>query len=406
MLTIKNVKGLDLEIRDHQVAGEDDTVFDAEGRLLLLPALIDTHVHVRDFEQKDKEDWESMARACIAGGVTTIFDMPNNQPPCTTEAALERKISEIESTLKRIAIPLHYRLYFGADKDHLDELGHVKDRIIGLKIYMGQSTGGLVMDEKPFIEKAFQLAAQENVMIAVHAEDEEIMCNNKARFATEKNPAVHSKIRDRQAAIKATAFALECAEKYNCQLNICHVSTKEEIALIRDAKKNELLVYCEVTPHHLFFDEHDYDKWGTLIQVNPPVRTKDDHQALWEAINDGTVDFIATDHAPHLLDEKKKEYGQAPSGIPSIELMLPLMLDACSQGKMTLDRLVTLTRINQEQIFNLERNEDVVLVDLELEKKVSNQQLKTKCGWSPYEGRILKGWPVYTILNGKMYPCQ
>jgi dihydroorotase len=405
MITIRNVRGLDDSVRDFTIDSDEDQVIDAEGRLVLLPALVDTHVHFRTPGHEHKEDWKTAAAACVRGGVTRVFDMPNNNPPCTTEKALYEKKNLIDAQLKEAGIPLRYNLYFGADSSTLEQLAKVRKEVIGLKIYMGSSTGGLVMDDESSLDRAFQLAAQENVLVAVHAEDEEILKANAEAYKGQTDPSVHSKVRDREAAIRATEHAIRLAEKYDAQLLICHVSTAEELELIRQAKKRGLLVYAEVCTHHLFLSEGDYKHLQSYLLVNPPVRTVADQEALWRGINDGTVDFIGTDHAPHTIDEKEQPYGKAPSGLPGVETLLPLLLNAAHNKKVSLDRIVSLTHVNAEQIFSLERNQDFVLVDLEMEKAVSNADLKTKCRWSPYDGMVLKGWPVYTILEGKVYSC-
>lgn len=405
MITIKDVKTINGEIGEVTIESEESSFIDAKKRLILLPALIDPHVHFRTPGAEYKEDWISGAKAAISGGVTRVFDMPNNDPACVTEEALEKKIELIDSQLAEAEIPLRYNLYFGADKNNLNAIGKVKNSVIGLKIYMGSTTGGLVMDDQEALSSAFRIAAQDNLIVAVHAEDEGILEQNKTTYADSKDPSIHSKIRSRDAAIKATEMAISLAEKYNTQLLICHLSTKEELELVRDAKNNGLLVYAEVTPHHLFLCEKDYDHLKSLAVVNPPLRTKKDQEALWEGIHDGTIDFIGSDHAPHTVEEKSQPYGQAPAGFPGIETTLPLLLNAYNEKKISLEKIVELTHINIEQIFGLERNHDYVLIDPDFEKEIKMSKLKTKCGWSPYAGLRLKGWPIYTILKGRVFHC-
>lgn len=405
MLTIKNVKMLDGTVGEKTLESEKSFLLDGEGRLLLMPALTDPHVHSREPGHEYKEGFRSLAKAAVRGGITRIFDMPNNDPPCTTKENFFAKEKLVEKQLEKGGIPLRVHLYFGADEKHLDDLGAVKERAIGLKIYMGSSTGGLTMARREALERAFQLAAQYGKIVAVHAEDEAIMRRNREKFGATKEPSMHSKIRGREAAIAATKEAIELAEKYGAELLICHTSTEEEIELIREAKRQEILVYCEVSPHHLFLDESDYDRLHTLALVNPPLRAARDREALWQAIDDDIVDFIGTDHAPHTLEEKMLPYGEAPSGMPGVETLLPLLLNACSEKRISLEKIVRLTSINIEQIYGLNRTNDFVLVDLELTKEVKVSELKTKCGWSPYAGMRLKGWPVYTVLKGKVYPC-
>jgi dihydroorotase len=403
MITIKNVKGLDNQIHTYTQKSEQDIEIDVQGKLTLLPGLIDCHVHCRTPGAEHKEDWMTAAKAAIGGGFTTIFDMPNNDPACCTKESFEEKKKLIDSQLKKVGIPLRYELWFGAHRNFLDEIGKVKNEIIGVKIYMGSSTGTLLMNDPAALEKTFQTTAQRNLIVAVHAEDEDILAERKAKFANETDPSVHSKIRDRSAAIKATKEALALAEKYGTVVYFCHVSTEDELNLIREAKKNELLVFAEVTPHHLFLTEDDYAKWGTKVQMNPPLRTKRDQQALWEGIKDGTVDTIGSDHAPHTLEEKNLPYGKAPSGVPGLETTLPLLLNAHHEGKISIEKIIELMRTNPMNIFDLEQNNDIVLVDLDRTAEMKDEFLNTKCKWSPFTGRILRGWPVYTIVNGKLF---
>lgn len=402
MITLKNVRTPDGKVQTTHLKSSDDIELDCTG-LTLLPALIDAHVHFRTPGAEYKENWVTGAQASIAGGTTTVFDMPNNNPSCITKEQLDAKKELIDAQLATAGIPLRYELFLGADQNHLDEIGKLKDQIIGLKIYMGSSTGDLLMTDEAALERAIQIAAMEEIIVAVHAEDEGIIQEKKQAHAGIQDPAVHSHIRDRSAAIKAVKQAIDLTEKYSGQLYILHVSTKEEVDLIRDAKKRELLIYAETTPHHLFLSEDDYQKWGAKVQMNPPLRTKEDQDALWKGIHDGTIDSIGSDHAPHTLEEKAKPYPQSPSGVPGVETTLPLLLNACNEGKISLDQIIMLCRRNIELIYDLEHNSDVVLVNLEKTKEVKDSELKTKCGWSPFSGRILKGWPVYTILKGKVF---
>lgn len=405
MIILKNIKTIDGTLITKNIHSTIDRTLDGEGKLTLMPALIDPHVHFRVPGAEYKEDWKSGAKAAIAGGVTTVFDMPNNIPSCCTKERLLEKQSLIDKQLADVKIPLRYHLYLGADENHLAEIPLSKDLIIGIKVFMGSSTGELVMEKEASLDRVFQLAAQQNLIVSVHAENEKLIKRNQELFVDQTDPSIHSKIRSREVAIEATAQAIRLAEKYNTQLFILHVSTKEEMDLIRDAKRNELLVYAEVTPHHLFLTDEDYAIWGVKVQMNPPLRTRKDQEALWEAIHDGTVDTIGSDHAPHILEEKRLPYGKSPSGVPGIETTLPLLLNAYHEQKISLEKIIYLTRLNIENIFELEPTEDFILVDLEKTQEVQDKLLKTKCGWSPFTGRILKGWPIYTILKGQIYSC-
>lgn len=403
MLKIKNVKKLDGTVADVEIESDKESLLDAKGRWLLMPALIDPHVHFRVPGHAYKEDWMTGAKAAIAGGVTSVFDMPNTTPPPVTPETVRQKMGLIDSHLKHADIPLRYHLWLGADKEHLSRISESKDLVVGIKVYMGSTTGGLLMDDPAAIEQVFKIAGENHMIVAVHAEDEEVMQKLKAKHLGATDPAVHSKIRHREAAIVAVKQAIALAEKFRTKLYIAHVSTLDELELIRQAKKKNIQVYAEVTPHHLHLTQEHYSTHGTLVQMNPPVRTQDDIEALWEGIADGTIDTIGSDHAPHTLDEKKRPYGKAPSGVPGVEMILPLLLNAYHRGKISLEKIVELTSTNPKKLFGIKDNDDAVLVDIDLEKTVSNLQVKSKCGWTPYADMKLKGWPIYTILRGEIY---
>jgi len=410
MIFVKNVQDIHGKEVDVEIPGPIDRTIDGAG-LTLLPALIDAHVHFRQPGEGHKEDWGSAAQAAVRGGVTTVIDMPNNRPPCITLQALEEKKKMVEQQLEKVDIPLHHYFYMGAHKDHLSDLAKVKGKVVGIKVFMGSSTGGMLIEEEDVLETIFRIGAEQDLPIAVHAEDEKIIKWNRLIYADYHETNTHSKIRSREAAIIATRHAIDLARKFNTKLVILHMSTKEEMQIVREAKKEGVKIKIEVVPHHLFLTDEDYEALGTKGVMNPPLRSKEDRDALWEGINDGTVDFINTDHAPHTLEEKDLPYGKCPAGVPSIELYLPLLLNACRERMISLERIVQLTRVNSEEFLGLPPNDDWVLVDLNLEREVRDQDLKTKCQWSPYHGRVLKGWPVYTICNGNIYeqrkqPCR
>lgn len=384
---------------------EERHVVHAEN-LTLLPALIDPHVHFRVPGAEHKETWESAARAAIAGGVTTVIDMPNNIPSCCTKERFDEKKLLIDSQLEKARIPLRYFLYLGADERHLDEMVELKDRIAGLKIYMGTSTGDLLIKDKKVLEKAFQLAAENDILVTVHAEDEELLRKKEKEHAGDLRAEVHSLIRTPEIAAEAVKTAILLAEKYRTRLYIAHVSTKEELTLIRKAKDQGLEVFAEACPHHLFLTDLVYQTLGTKALVNPPLRSQEEVQALWQAIQDRVIDTIATDHAPHTLEEKMKPFGEAPSGFASIEIYLPLLLNAYHQQKLSLEQIISLTHTRPQEIFRLPPNEDIVLVDLEKVQRVDDEHLHTKAKWSPYHGWMLKGWPRYTILAGRLFDVQ
>jgi dihydroorotase len=404
MIYLKGVKTMDGDSIDKHIASSTSREIDARG-LTLLPALIDPHVHFRTPGFEHKENWQSAAKAAIYGGITTVFDMPNTMPATITLERVQEKKALIDEQLKKVGIPLHYGLYLGADKLHFDEIHRCKDLIVGLKLFMGSSTGDLLMDDESSLHAIFSLAASHDLLLAVHAEDEALIQERKKLYEP-NHPRAHSQIRNEEVALRATQTAIELARIYKTRLYLLHIGTKQEVEAIKKAKEAGVTVYAETTPHHLFLTTDAYETLGTRVQMNPPIRTQEHLDALWQAIREGVIDTIGSDHAPHTLEEKAKPYGVAPSGIPGVETTLPLLLTATHQGKIDIRTIVRLMRDNVQRIFRLPPNEDYILIDMHKTKTVNNGQLKTKCGWSPYAGWALQGWPVYTILQGHVYALE
>jgi dihydroorotase len=402
MIEMKRIQTTDGHRIDCFIPAEENRTIDAY-HLMLFPALIDPHVHFRVPGADYKEDWTTASKAAIRGGVTTVLDMPNNIPSCSTIFALEAKEELIQKQLQSANIPLRHYLYLGADKRHLQEIPQLRERVVGLKIYMGSSTGELLVDDPLALFDAFQICAENDLIVVVHAEDESLLRSRMNLFSGRTDPAVHSEIRSPEVAAIAVEQAIRLAEKTKARLYIAHVSSSAEIELIRAAKKQGIKVYAEATPHHLFLDDSAYETLGTLALVNPPLRSKKEQDALWEAIHDETIDTIGTDHAPHTLEEKQKPYGSAPSGFPSIEFYLPLLLNAHAENKISLEQIVSLTHTRPQEIFRLPINDDIVAVDLQLERTIETSMIRSKAGWSPYIGRTLKGWPMYTVCKSRLY---
>ncbi|MFT5318958.1 MAG: dihydroorotase [Chlamydiales bacterium] len=402
MIRIENVLDIKGVQQTVTIKSNEDIIIDGQG-LTFLPGLTDPHVHFRTPGAEYKENWETGAAAAIAGGVTRVFDMPNTSPVTTTVQRLAEKKAIINGQLDKVGIPLRYGLYFGGDRNQMAQIPLAKGQVVGIKVFMGASTGDLLVDDDESLDKIFKIAAEADMIVGVHAEDECTLKKYSETYKDVTTPSVHSKIRDRSAAEKSVSKAIVLSGKYGTRLYVLHISTKEEVSLIRDAKKRGLRVFTETTPHHLFHTEYQYKEQGTKVQMNPPLRKEEDVQALWEGILDGTVDAIGTDHAPHTLEEKTLPYRQAPSGVPGLETLLPLFLDAYSKKRITLEQIVAITRTNIDKLFSLESNDDIVLVDLNLTKEVEAKNLKTKCAWSPFAGMQLKGWPVYTVVKGRVF---
>jgi len=402
MIKIENARTATGERVDLEIQTDEQRVINAE-HLTFLPALIDPHVHFRTPGLEHKEDWRTAAKASIRGGYTTVFDMPNTLPPTITEKLLQEKKQIINKQLQEIGIPLRYQLFFGADKHHLTELHKTKNEAIGIKVFMGCSTGNLVIDDDESLHAVFAIAATQNMLVAVHAEDEELMRERANNYKGPQPYDIHSVIRNEEVAARAVEKAIFLAKLYGTKLYLLHVSTEDEINLIRQAKQERLAVYAETTPHHLFLNNSYYEQWQGKVVMNPPLRAKHHQEALFAAIHDDIIDTIGSDHAPHTLDEKNKRYGECPAGVPGIETALPLLLNAHFEDKLFLHEIVSLTSKRAQEIFNLPVNDDFVLVDLNKEKMVTDADLKTKCGWSPFAGRKLRGWPVYTVLKNRLY---
>jgi dihydroorotase len=387
---------------DKPAESDFEVVYDLENRLYLLPGLIDAHVHFRTPGMTEKEDWITGSKAALAGGVTTVLDMPNTNPPTVDAEHLQKKQEAVaEQAL------INYGFFAGANHDNLEELTNMKG-IAGVKIFMGSSTGSLLIDEKDLLEKFMEEMGKCGQLVAIHAEDEDCIQANMEMNKGNEDPRVHSVIRSPECAHKACKEAMHLARKYNTRVHVCHVSTEKELECIKKFKTGN--VTCEVTPNHLFLSDKDYSKYGNFIKVNPPVREQADQVALWAALKDGTVDIIATDHAPHLLEEKQKPYPEAPSGIPGVQTMLPLLLDSVNKGLITLERIVRLCSYNPAKIFGIKNkgkieegyDADLTVVDLDKLERICHQWLWTKVNWSPYHGWILKGYPVMTFVNGNL----
>ncbi|OGI46102.1 MAG: dihydroorotase [Candidatus Muproteobacteria bacterium RIFCSPHIGHO2_01_FULL_65_16] len=379
-----------------RLGAEADETIDAAGKLL-LPGVIDAQVHFREPGREYKEDLASGARAAVKGGVTGFLDMPNTDPPTVSQAALDDKLGRAAE--KCVA---NYGFFIGATPDNLDEINRAAPAC-GIKVFMGASTGSLLVDRPEDLERIF---ANGTRLIAVHAEDEARIRARAGEFAGRTDPATHSLVRDNESARLATARALALAQKYRRRLHVLHLSTREEVELLRRDKP--AWVTAEATPNHLFLDVRDYASKGTLVQMNPPLRAPEDSAALWRGLRDGTIDFIATDHAPHTLEEKHRGYPQAPSGMPGVETSLPLMLTAYKDGRCTLAEIQKWMCWGPAQAYRIPNkgkivegwDADLTLVDMDSTRPVRDEDMLTKVRWSPFSGRELVGWPIYTIVGG------
>ena len=373
-----------------------DEVIDAAG-LHLIPGVIDDQVHFREPGLTHKEDLAMASRACAKGGVTTFLEMPNTVPPATTQARVAEKLAlAAEKSL------VNFGFYIGATSDNLDEL-KAADRTPGIKIFIGSSTGDLLVDDQAALERIFN---ETTLPITAHCEDESTIRANVARLAGTHDVADHSRIRDHAAALIATRRAIDLAHRHMHRFHVLHVSTGAETELLADHRN---LITAEACPHHLLFNIGDYARLGTLVQMNPSLKTPDDNRQLWQALQNGRIQVIATDHAPHTLEEKQRPYPASPSGLPAVENSLALMLNEVHRGRCTLEQVVHWMCDAPARVWDIVGkgrivvgyDADLVLVDLARTEEVRNEQQITKCGWSPWHGVSLTGWPVRTFVMGR-----
>ncbi|MEK7672474.1 MAG: dihydroorotase [Patescibacteria group bacterium] len=391
-------------VSDEGKAVEADEVIDCRGKVI-LPGLIDVHVHFREPGASHKEDWKTASSAAVAGGVTTVLDMPNNTPGIVDAASLSAKRELIAGRSF-----CNYGLYLGFNGSNVEEIN--ASDVPAVKFYACDSTGDMGVVEHEDVEKFFRMCKK---LIVVHAEDHDVIEANKALVLAEYEgreiPAsVHSKIRPVEAACKAVERVCELALTFGRRVHIAHVSTEKELAIIKKYKLKGAKLTCEVAPHHLMLSEDDYGTLGNFMRVNPPIRSRGDVFAMWKGLKFGEIDLIATDHAPHTIEEKSLDYLHAPSGVPELDTLLPCLLNAVDAEGLTIEEVVRFCCEKPAEIFGLRGkgrieegfDADLVVVDMELSREVKRENLFTKCGWSPYEKSVFKGWPVMTFVGGEL----
>jgi len=372
----------------------DETVY-ATG-MHLLPGVIDDQVHFREPGMTHKEDIHSGSRACAKGGVTTYLDMPNNDPPIINQELLEQKLNfGAQKSL------VNYGFYIGATNDNINDLKNAT-RTPGIKVFMGSSTGDLLVEKADKLEQIF---AETSLPITAHCEDEETIRENARRVGPTANVVKHSTIRDEQAALIATRRAINLALQYNHRFHVLHVSTAAEALLLADYRH---ILTAEVCPQYLLLNEGSYAQLGTLAQVNPSLKTADDNEELWQALMKENIQVIASDHAPHTWQEKCRKYPESPSGMPGVENTLALMLNEVNNDRCTLEQVVRwmceaparVWDIVDKGAIKVGYDADLVLVDMNKTTAVENALQETKCRWSAWHGIGLTGWPVRTWVVG------
>ena len=374
--------------------------YDAEN-LLVLPGCIDTQTHFREPGSTDTEDLHSGSRAAIVGGITAVFEMPNTNPPTSNKKEFQRKLD-----LAKNRMYCNYAFYFGATADNADDLADLKnlEGCCGIKLFAGSSTGNLLVAKETDIEKVFKNSSK---VVAVHSEDEEILNINKKLI---KNGDVHSHPiwRSVECAMSSTRRIVRIAEKYNKKAHVLHITTKEEIDFLSQHKGN---ITFEITPQHLTIYAPDcYDKLGTYAQMNPPIRDKSHYDRLWYAVKNNLNDTIGSDHAPHLKKNKEKVYPNSPSGMPGVQTLMPVMLSHVNAGKLSIKQLMNFVCENPVKIFGIKNkgfikenyDADFTIVDMNKKIIIKNENIESKCKWSPFNNNEFKGTPVATIIGGKI----
>ena len=385
----------------------DATVIDATGKYL-LPGAIDDQVHFREPGLTHKGDIASESRAAVAGGVTTFMDMPNTKPQTTTLADLEWKLQR--GAEMSVA---NYSFFFGGTNDNMDEIRKLdRSRVPGLKLFLGSSTGNMLVDKKDSLERIF---GEAGMLIAIHAEKEEVIKRNIAHYTglhgDDLDISFHSKIRSEEACYASSSEAVELATRLGSRLHILHLSTAKELSLLSNKLPiSEKKITGEVCVHHLWFYDGDYEQFGNRIKWNPSIKTLADRTALREAVNNNTIDIVATDHAPHLLSEKEGSCLKAASGGPLIQHSLIVMLELAMEGRFTYEKVVEKMAHMPAELFRIDRRgyirpgyyADLVLIDPERTWTVSKENILYKCGWSPFEGYTFHHGVWKTFVNGEL----
>ncbi len=395
----------DLAIHEDRIVGVGDLsefaaaeTLDCRG-LHILPGVIDSQVHLREPGLEHKEDLESGGRAAVMGGVTSVFEMPNTKPLTVTEAALADKVRRATNRMY-----CDFAFYMGGTRENVNQLADFEKLpgCAGIKVFMGSSTGELLVEDD---EGVAQILAQTNRRAAFHSEDE-YRLRQRLSEQVAGNPASHPVWRDAEAARLCTERLIRIARKQRKRIHVLHVSTADEMPLLAASKD---VATVEVTPHHLTLSSDDYIRLGTLLQMNPPVRSKEHQHAIWQALQSGIVDVLGSDHAPHTLEEKTKPYPNSPSGMPGVQTLVPVMLDHVNKHHLSLERFVDLTSHGPARIFGISRkgriaegyDADLTIVDLKKKRKIENKWIESKCGWTPYDGYEVTGWVQGTFVRGR-----
>ena len=379
---------------------ESDNVIDAKN-LTVLPGVIDSQVHFREPGAEHKENLNTGSMGAALGGVTSVFEMPNTYPPTSTVERLEDKLK-----LAKDRMWVNYAFYAGATPDNFSSLSELEKvpGCVGIKIFMGSSTGNLLV---PDDETLINVLKSRNFRVAVHAEDEPRLIERK-KLIKDNGVHFHPIWRDELTALNATKRVIKGAKISKKPVHILHTTTEEEIEYM---SRNKEYISVEVTPQHLTLSAPEcYDELGSFAQMNPPIREKRHLKGLWKGIKDGVIDIIGSDHAPHTIEEKNKPYPETPSGMPGVQTLLPIMLNHVNEGNLSLFKLCKLISTNPAKLFKvinkgeikLNNDADLTIIDLNKEVKITNDMMANKSGWTPFNNKKVKGWPIMTIVNGNI----
>ncbi len=380
---------------------KSEKVIDLKG-LTLLPGVIDSQVHFREPGLTHKEDLESGTRAAILGGVTSIFEMPNTNPTTTTTEAFYDKMQRAKNRAH-----CHYAFFCGASNENIDQLPTLEKlpHSPGIKIFLGASFGTLLVDDYNLFDTVMKNGKKR---LTIHSEDEARLRDRKHIAVEAAHPRAHPIWRDEESAMISTRKSVELARKYKRPIHILHVSSSEEMEFLKDKKD---VCSVEILPQFLTLSAPEcYERLGTLAQQNPPIRDVRHFEKLWQAVQNGTVDVIGSDHAPHTLEEKNKPYPNSPSGFPGVQTLLPIMLNHAHQGRLSIERLTELITESPRRLFNVKNkgriqvgfDADFTIVDLKKQNEITNKWIASKCGYTPFDGMKVTGWPTHTILKGEI----
>lgn len=397
----------DVGIRAGRFAGFGDlkdkaaATFDAKG-LTVLPGVIDEQVHFREPGPTHKEDLASGSKGAVLGGVTTVFEMPNTDPPTTTADLLADKVKRATGRMWS-----DFAFFIGASPENADQLKELErlPGCCGIKMFMGSSTGSLLVADDANVARVLASGSRR---VTVHSEDDDRLKERNSMVSGGADVSMHPQWRDVETAVKCTQRLLALARAARRRVQVLHVTTAEEMALLKDHKD---IATVEILPQHLTLAAPEcYERLGTLAQQNPPIREARHREALWRAVNDGVVDCIGSDHAPHTLEEKSKPYPRSPSGMTGVQTLVPIMLNHVAEGRLSLQRLVDLTSAGAARIYGIANkgrialgyDGDLTIVDLKAKREITNKWIASKSGWTVYDGMTVTGWPKATIIRGNV----